>query len=73
MATQHTFQNSPGVKPSMAFTSWENLCIPAEGRTVMALRPMGDMGTATQTHHPPCPIPASPGVTHVLLPPTPWH
>ena len=34
MATQHTFQNSPGVKPSMAFTSWENLWITAEDRAV---------------------------------------
>lgn len=33
MATQHTFQNIPGVKPSMAFTSWENLCIPAGGES----------------------------------------
>lgn len=34
MATQHSFQKSPGVKPSMALTSWENLWIPATGESV---------------------------------------
>lgn len=69
MATQHTFQNIPGVEPSMAFTSWENLCIPAGGESHHGQGPAEDTGTGTR--RPLCPIPASPRVTHVLLPAAP--
>lgn len=66
MATQHSFQKSPGVKPSMALTSWENLWIPATGES--AHSPGIPLGTWVQgyphRHSTLCSIPAWPGATH---------
>lgn len=75
MATQHSFQKSPGVKPSMALTSWENLWIPATGES--AHSPGIPLGTWVQgyphRHSTLCSIPAWPGATPGIYSPVQGH
>lgn len=75
MATQHTFQNIPGVKPSMAFTSWENLCIPAGGESRHGPRDPRRMWVQGHGHDALC-APSQPcqESSHTcFFPETTWH